>query len=63
MREEFGLKLRNLRKERGLTMQNISDDIGISKATISKIEAGKINFGIDTVGVLCSYYGVKLSIE
>lgn len=38
----FGSLIRNKRKEKGLTLQALADQLGVSKATISKYERGYI---------------------
>lgn len=48
-RKEIGVKLKELRENKGLTMDQLGELIGTGKSTISKIEAGKWNFGIDTL--------------
>jgi DNA-binding XRE family transcriptional regulator len=42
-------QLRNLRIEHGYSQAQVGEAMGVSHETISKIEAGKWNFGIDTV--------------
>jgi transcriptional regulator with XRE-family HTH domain len=62
-RKRIGLELKNKREEKGLTTQQLADDMGISRSTISKIENGKWNFGIDTITTLAVYLGFKLHLN
>lgn len=48
-RKEIGQRLKLLRESMNLTMEELGERLGIGKATVSKIEAGKWNFGIDTL--------------
>ena len=41
MKNEFGLKIKKIRKDRGLTQQEFADSLGYAhKSTINKIESG-----------------------
>jgi transcriptional regulator with XRE-family HTH domain len=48
-RKKIAEQLRGLRIEHGYSQKEVADAMGITHDTISKIEAGKWNFGIDTV--------------
>jgi transcriptional regulator with XRE-family HTH domain len=48
-RKEIGEKLKAIRESRGLTMEQLGEQLDIGKSTVSKIEAGKWNFGVDTL--------------
>jgi len=50
-RLDIGKKLKEIRESRGLTMDQLGEKLDIGRATVSKIEAGKWNFGIDTLSV------------
>lgn len=62
-RKDMGLKLKELREARGLTMDELGDKLGIGKATVSKIEAGKWNFGFDTLTMFCVELGVNIDLK
>lgn len=48
-RKKIATQLKNLRLEHGYSQKQVADAMGINHETISRIEAGKWNFGIDTV--------------
>lgn len=48
-RKKIATQLKNLRLEHGYSQKQVADEMGINHETISRIEAGKWNFGIDTV--------------
>ena len=60
-RERIGFQLKRVREIKGLTMDQLADTMGINKSTISKIEAGKWNFGIDTL--IQFAYALDLNID
>ncbi len=51
-RKIYGSWIKLLREGKGWSQQELSDKIGISQSTITKIENGRWNFGIDTITVL-----------
>lgn len=61
-REILGLFLKDARKERGFTQQQLADMVGVNHMTISKIESGKFNFGIDIFNKLSIALGFKLEL-
>lgn len=56
--ETIGDRIKKLRKEKGLTMLEFGESIGMSKASISGIEAGKNGPSEQTVRLICSTYRV-----
>jgi DNA-binding XRE family transcriptional regulator len=46
-RSNIGLKIRSYRNKRGYSQAFLANLMGISRATISKIETGKFAFSID----------------
>lgn len=46
-RQQVGLYIKELRKDRGLTQEQVAEAIGVTHATVNKIEQGKFNYGID----------------
>jgi transcriptional regulator with XRE-family HTH domain len=49
VRRIIGGWLKQMREDKGYTMKQLAEILEIDEATVSKIEAGKWNFGIDTV--------------
>lgn len=48
-RQAISNKLKQLRETKGLNQHQFGAEIGVGRATISKIESGKYNFTIDTL--------------
>jgi len=64
--EQFGKQIKTMRDYRGLTQSELAEQAGIRQATISDIEAGKTNFEINTLIMICSAlncnYCISLSV-
>lgn len=60
---EIGAALRAARKQRGLTQAQLANTLGMSRATISGIETGKVlEVGIRKVLAMCGSLGVELAV-
>lgn len=53
-REYIGNQIAKARKKKRLSQKTVAEITGIDKASISKIEKGKINATIDTIDKLCN---------
>jgi transcriptional regulator with XRE-family HTH domain len=51
VRKILGSWIKQMREDKKLSQQQLADKMGISRSTISKIEDGKWNFGIDTLTI------------
>lgn len=61
---ELGNTIKNLRKERGLSQEKLSEEVEISRATLSKLENGKIaNVSIVTLNDILNHLGYELDIK
>ena len=61
---DLGKKVRELRKERGLSQESLSKKIGISRATLSKLENGYLaNVSISVLDNTLSNLGYELDIK
>lgn len=56
VRKIYGQWIREMREDKGLTQEQLADKMGVSRSTISKVEDGKWNFGVDTI----TLFGVHL---
>lgn len=52
-------RIRELRKSKGLTMEQFGDVIGLTKATISRLESGAVSATEQTVKSICREFGVS----
>ena len=55
---DFGTILKHLRKGRNLTQQSLGNDLGLSKAVVSKYENGLGYPTFDVLVKIASYFGV-----
>lgn len=61
---EIGEEIRRVRKLRKITQQQIADDLGMSRATISQLEAGSVQeIGIRKVIRILDYLGLELRVR
>lgn len=51
-------RIKSLRKDLGLTMEEFGEKIGMTKASISRIEAGVNGASEQTIRLICSTFGV-----
>jgi len=58
----LGNFIKEARKERQLSQKEVADMVGINVMTLSKIENGKFNFGIDIFNKLSIALGFKLEL-
>lgn len=62
-REQIGLQLMEARKKKQMTQQEVADKAGITRANLSRIEAGKYNASIDILSRVCDAIGVSITIQ
>ena len=55
----FSTRLKELRNKANLSQQELSKIIGISKSSINMYERGEREPGLETVGTLADYFGVR----
>ena len=61
-RTRIGQRLQEARKAKGMTQQDVADKSGVTRTTVSKIEAGRFNAGVDIVDKLARAMGASLDI-
>lgn len=49
VRRSIGLRIIELRRERKLTQEDFAERLGIDVRHLRRVEAGKVNFTIDTI--------------
>lgn len=59
IREQFGKKLRQVRKDRNLSQERLAELAGISKDQISCLERGKSSTSLDRLAKLADVLGVS----
>ncbi|WP_323779900.1 helix-turn-helix transcriptional regulator [Thalassovita sp.] len=53
--------LADLRAERGLSLDQLSEICGVSRASLARIEKAQVSPTTETLGKLCSAYGLSMS--
>lgn len=61
MRKRTGEVIRNARIEQGLSIRAFAELSGVAKSQICRIEAGRLNAGIDTVARLTDCLGISIN--
>lgn len=61
-RTRIGQRLQEARKAKGMTQQDVADKSGVTRTTVSKIEAGRFNAGVDIVDKLARAMDASLDI-
>lgn len=61
MRKRTGEVIRSARTDQGLTIRAFSELTGVDKSQICRIEAGRLNAGIDTITRLTDSLGISIS--
>ncbi|SJM61031.1 helix-turn-helix domain-containing protein [Gulosibacter sp. 10] len=57
---EIGARLRAVRRSRGLTLEELSERVGISQSTLSRLESGKRQAGLELLLPLTRHLGVRI---
>ncbi len=61
---DFGLKIRQARKERGLTQAQLAELSGISRKTLGQIESGSVpDIGIRKVARVLEILSLELTVR
>jgi transcriptional regulator with XRE-family HTH domain len=59
--DSFGVRLKELRRQRGWTLQELADQSGLSKTFVSRLETGNRQASIAAVLTLARIFGVSLA--
>lgn len=62
-REKIGNILREARELCGMSQLELADMVGYSKNTINRIEAGKVDPGMDQLIRLCEVLNIEISVN
>jgi len=57
--KQFGRKLKALRERRGVSQAELAERAGLSREYVNKLEAGKYDPTLGTLGCLAKALGVK----
>ncbi|MGB0694052.1 MAG: helix-turn-helix domain-containing protein [Rhodospirillaceae bacterium] len=57
----IGQSLKDLRRERGWSLEDLAKRTGVSRATLSRVEAAEVSPTTATLAKLCAAFGIQLS--
>lgn len=63
IREKIGAELRALRLSKELTTRELAEVVGMDHSHIVRIESGKYNVRIDTVGALAAALDAEITLK
>ena len=58
-KEQFGERLREVRKKSGETQKNLAGVIDVTPVQISEMESGKKTTTVEKVALICEHYGIS----
>lgn len=61
-RIRIGQEIADLRRQRGMTQQNVSDKTAIRRPHVTRVEAGRYNFGFDTLQAIADALDADIRI-
>lgn len=59
-RIRIGLRIAEIRKAKSMTQTELGERSGLSQAHIARIEQGKYNIQIDTLGLIAGAFGMTI---
>lgn len=62
-RKRLGLLLKEAREEKGISIRSLADSCGINKSQVCRVEAGRLNVGIDTLSAMADALGLDITLE
>ena len=62
-RKRIGSRLKESRESQNLSIRTLAEQTGINKSQICRIEAGRLNTGIDTIARLATALGLTLDLD
>ena len=58
-REQFGQRLKELRKAKGETQSELGEVLGVYKTQISEVEKGNASTTLEKLALICEHYNVS----
>lgn len=62
LRRSLGKALKDTREKNGISIRGLAEKTGVNKSQICRIEAGRLNAGIDTINALALALGMELTL-
>lgn len=63
LKKRLGEVIFNKRMDKGMSIRDLADKCGMSKNNIVRIEEGKYNYTIDTLGTIAGALGLHFNLE
>lgn len=60
-KEVFASRIKKAREEAGYTQKEVSERLQISRSSLSKMETGQLEPGLETLGKLAEFYNTSLN--
>lgn len=62
VRQKIGTQISEARERKGYSIRELAEKCGVSYVTISKIENGKFNVGLDVIARIASVLGLEVEL-
>lgn len=62
VRQKIGTQISEARERKGYSLRELAEECGVSYVTISKIENGKFNVGLDVIARIASVLGLEVEL-
>ena len=62
VRQKIGTQISEVRERKGYSIRELAEKCGVSYVTISKIENGKFNVGLDVIARIASVLGLEVEL-
>lgn len=61
-RERIGRRVKEIRLEKGITQEELAEMVGIQRASLSRIEAGRFSVGLDILSKIAGILKCRIDI-
>lgn len=58
-KEIFASRVKKARNDIGFTQREVEKETGISQSKLAKLETGKLEPDLETLGILCEFYNIS----
>lgn len=58
-KEIFASRVKKARSDIGFTQREVEKETGISQSKLAKLETGKLEPDLETLGILCEFYNIS----
>lgn len=61
-RERIGKRIKEIRLQKGITQEELAEMVGIQRASLSRIEAGRFSVGLDILSKIAGVLNCRIDI-